>query len=187
MQIIKLSTKNLECLTINNTFCCLLLYHITFQSKTNYIESSTQQNSKQIIHLHDHNKRVSEISIQRRFFRPSEVKGLVAVLCALHSTPEGQNIIILSWQGQNFKMITSAKHEGYISVWARVRSTRVPNIIHHEGRGCKAYKDKRDRSFKILRYFWQFLKFCPCRYRITIFCPSGIGGKIETGCNHLRG
>ena len=34
-------------------------------------------------------------------------------------------------------MITSAKHEGYISVWARVRSTRVPDIIHHEGRGCK--------------------------------------------------
>ena len=32
-----------------------------------------------------------------------------------------------------------------------------------------------------------FLKFCPYRYRITIFCPSGIGGKIETGCNHLRG
>ena len=96
---------------------------------------------------------ITEISIQRRFFRPSEVKGLVAVLCALHSTPEGQNIIILSRQGQNFKMITSAKHEGYISVWARVRSTRVPNIIHHEGRGCKAYKDKRDRSFKILRYF----------------------------------
>ena len=50
-------------------------------------------------------------------------------------------------------MITGAKHEGYISVWARVRSTRVPNIIHHEGRGCNAYKDKRDRSFKILRYF----------------------------------
>ena len=44
-------------------------------------------------------------------------------------------------------------HEGYISVWARVHSTRVPNIIHHEGRGCKAYKDKRDRSFQILRYF----------------------------------
>ena len=55
--------------------------------------------------------------------------------------------------GQNFKMITGAKHEGYISVWARVRSTRVPNFIHHEGRGCNAYKDKRDRSFKILRYF----------------------------------
>ena len=125
MQIIKLSTKNLECLTINNTFCCLLLYQITFQSKTNYIESSTQQNSKQIIHFHDHNKRVSEISIQRHFFRPSEVKGLVAVLCALHPTPEGQNIIILSRQGQNFKMITSAKHEGYISVWARVREEGV--------------------------------------------------------------
>ena len=73
-------------------------------------------------------------------------------ICALHPTPEGQNILILTQQGQNFKMITSAKHEGYISVWARVRSTRVPNIIHHEGRGCKTYKDKRDRSFKILRY-----------------------------------
>ena len=73
--------------------------------------------------------------------------------------PEGQNILILSRQGQNFKMITGAKHEGYISVWARVRSTRVPNIIHHEGRGCNAYKDKRDRSFKILRYFLKpFLK-----------------------------
>ena len=58
-------------------------------------------------------------------------------------TPEGQNILILSRQGQNFKMITSAKHEGYISVWARVRSTRV----HHEGRGCNAYI----LSFKILR------------------------------------
>ena len=58
----------------------------------------------------------------------------------------------------NFKLITSAKHEGYILVWARVRNTRVPNIIHHEGRGCNAYKDMRDRSFnpqwvKILRYF----------------------------------
>ena len=75
-------------------------------------------------------------------------------ICALHPTPEGQNILILSRQGQNFKMITSAKHEGYISVWARVRSTRVPNIFHREGRGCNAYKDKRDRSFnKILRYF----------------------------------
>ena len=61
--------------------------------------------------------------------------------------PEGQNIIILSRQGQNFKMIMSAKHEGYISVWARVRSTRVPNIIHHEGRWCNAYKDKQDKSF----------------------------------------
>ena len=78
---------------------------------------------------------------------------LVFVICALHPTPEGQNILILSRQGQNFKMITSAKHEGYISVWARVRRTRVPNIIHHEGRGCNAYKVKRDRSFKILRYF----------------------------------
>ena len=48
---------------------------------------------------------------------------------------------------------SSAKHEGYISVCARVRSTRVPNIIYHEGRGCNAYKDKRDRSFKILRCF----------------------------------
>ena len=74
-------------------------------------------------------------------------------ICALHPTPEGQNSLILSRQRQNFKMITSMKHEGYISVWARVRSTRVPNIIHHEGRGCNAYKDKRDRSFKILRYF----------------------------------
>ena len=39
-----------------------------------------------------------------------------------------------------------ARGQGYISVWARVHSTRVPNIIYHEGRGCKAYKDKRDRS-----------------------------------------
>ena len=44
-------------------------------------------------------------------------------------------------------------HEGYISVWARVRSTRVPNIIPHEVRGLNAYKDQRDRSFNILRYF----------------------------------
>ena len=43
-------------------------------------------------------------------------------------------------------MITSAKHEGYISVWARVRSTRVPNTIHHKGRGCKRYKDERGPS-----------------------------------------
>ena len=39
-------------------------------------------------------------------------------------------------------MITSAKHEGYILVWARVRSTMVPNSIHHEG-----------VDVKILRYF----------------------------------
>ena len=63
--------------------------------------------------------------------------------CALHPTPEGQNLYYVPVQGQNFKMITSAKHEGYISVWARVRSTSVPNIIHHEGRGRNAYKDKR--------------------------------------------
>ena len=57
--------------------------------------------------------------------------------------PEGQIILILSLQGQNFKMSTSAKHEGYISIWARVRSMRVPNTIHHEGIGCKRYKDER--------------------------------------------
>ena len=73
-------------------------------------------------------------------------------ICALHPTPEGQNILILSRQGQNFKMITSAKHEGYISLWARVHSTRVPNIIHHEGRGCNAYKDKQDISFRQAGY-----------------------------------
>ena len=49
-------------------------------------------------------------------------------------------------------MITGAKHEGYISVWARVRSTRVPNIIHHEGKGGNAYKDKRD-IIDPLRYY----------------------------------
>ena len=54
-------------------------------------------------------------------------------------------MLILSLQGQNSKMIPRAKHEGYISVWARVRSTRVPNIIHHEGGGCKRYKNQRDR------------------------------------------
>ena len=50
-------------------------------------------------------------------------------------TPDARGIEFL-FCPQNFKMITSAKHEGYISVWARVRSMRVPNIIHHEGRGC---------------------------------------------------
>ena len=83
----------------------------------------------------------------------------MSIICALQPTPEGQNILILSRQGQNFKMITSAKHEGYISLWARVRSTRVPNIIHHEGRGCNAYiktsgiypLDKRDISLN--RYY----------------------------------
>ena len=42
-----------------------------------------------------------------------------------------------------------------------------------------------------LRYYDIFDNFCNSvptyRYRITIFCPSGIGGKIETGFNHLRG
>ena len=32
--------------------------------------------------------------------------------CSLLLMPEGQNILILSLEGQNFKMITSAKHEG---------------------------------------------------------------------------
>ena len=64
-------------------------------------------------------------------------------ICSLHPMPEGQIILILSLQGQNFKMSTSAKHEGYISIWARVRSMRVPNTIHHEGIGCKRYKDER--------------------------------------------
>ena len=49
-------------------------------------------------------------------------------------------------QGQNFKMITSAKHKGYISVRARVRSMRVPNTIHHEGRGCKCSRPASMRA-----------------------------------------
>ena len=55
-------------------------------------------------------------------------------------------------------MITSAKHDRGIHFSlgpsdVRTRSTRVkvPNIIHHEGRGYNAYKDKRDRSLA-LRY-----------------------------------
>ena len=37
----------------------------------------------------------------------------------MYSLPptQGQKIIILYWSGQNFKIITSAKHKGYISVW----------------------------------------------------------------------
>ena len=75
-------------------------------------------------------------------------------ICSLHPTPdrgtEYSNSFLLRTAFRNDR---DAKHEGYILVWARVRSTRVPNFIHHEGRGCNAYKDKRDRSFKILRYF----------------------------------
>ena len=50
---------------------------------------------------------------------------------------EYSNSVPVGTEFQN-DLITSAKHEGHISVWARVRSTRVPNIIHHEGRGCNA-------------------------------------------------
>ena len=76
--------------------------------------------------------------------------------CALNPTPEGQNFYFVLVQGQNFKMITSAKHEGYISVWARVRSTRVSNIIHHEGRGCNAYKDKLGPLSTFRSCFYRF-------------------------------
>ena len=41
----------------------------------------------------------------------------------------------------------------HFSLGLSARSTRVPNIIHHEGRGYNAYKDQRGGSFKILRYF----------------------------------
>ena len=62
----------------------------------------------------------------------------------------------------------TAKYEGYISVWARVHSTRVPNIIHHEGRGCKAYKDKRDSSFKGVDHS-DFFGFEMTFYRLNVF------------------
>ena len=68
-------------------------------------------------------------------------------------TPEGQNILILYRWEQNFKMITSAKHEGYISVEALVRSTRVQTLIvvnEERFKCCQCYKNQRDISFKLL-------------------------------------
>ena len=88
--------------------------------------------------------------------------------------------------GTEFQKDHKCEARGYILVLAWVRSTRVPNSIHHEGWGCKRYKGHSKRE-KIIRNASHFLKFCPYRYRIKIFCPSGVGEKIETGCNHFQG
>ena len=62
-----------------------------------------------------------------------------------NSVPAGaefQNYHECEAQGIHFSLGPSALH-----------------IIHHEGRECNAYKDQRDRSLKILRYFLKpFLK-----------------------------
>ena len=67
--------------------------------------------------------------------------------CSHHPTPVARgteyfNSVPAGTLVQHFKMITSAKHDGYIyiSVWARVRSTRVPNIVYHEGSGLNVIK-----------------------------------------------
>ena len=69
---------------------------------------------------------------------------------------EGQNILILSRQGQNFKMITSAKHEEYILVWAEyvARGFQTLFIMREEG-VINAYKDQRD-IIDPLRYYDTF-------------------------------
>ena len=53
-------------------------------------------------------------------------------------------IFIFSLLAKNFQIITSAKHEGYILVWAGYagRGFQLPNFMHHEGGGCKIYKYK---------------------------------------------
>ena len=54
---------------------------------------------------------------------------------SLHPTPEEQNFYSVPVQGQNFKMITSAKHEGYILVWAEcvARGFQTLFIMRDEG------------------------------------------------------
>ena len=55
--------------------------------------------------------------------------------CSFHPTPEKQNSLILYWLGQNFKMVTSAKHEEYILVWAEyvARGFQTLFIMREEG------------------------------------------------------
>ena len=87
-----------------------------------------------------------------------------------------------SLQGQNFKMITSARG-GYILVWARVRSTRVLNSIHHEGRGCKRkrYKDQRESSFKMICTRDQIRNSVPTGTKLKYSVPlaSGVNCKLH--------
>ena len=70
----------------------------------------------------------------------------------MYSLPptQGQKIIILYWSGQNFKIITSAKHKGYISVWPECVAQGFQTLFVMREERFKRYKNQQDKSFNML-------------------------------------
>ena len=84
-------------------------------------------------------------------------------------------------------MITSAKHEGYILVWAECVARGFQTLfimLFMREEGVMLIKTS---GIDPLRYYDIFeILSLPVQNYNFLSLLSGIGGKIETGCNHLR-